>query len=88
MERVARDGIATVEYEYDGETGLLTAKHLLSPEDEAVRSVSWEHDAIGRATHEVHTDLVSGAMQTYRFYYDGATPERPTASDSPGLLTA
>ncbi|XXX76291.1 RHS repeat-associated core domain-containing protein [Sorangium sp. So ce134] len=88
VERVARDGIATVEYAYDGDTGLLTAKRLLSPEDEEVRSVSWEHDAIGRATHEVHTDAVSGATQTYRFYYDGATPERPTASDSPGLLTA
>ncbi|WP_437779221.1 RHS repeat-associated core domain-containing protein [Sorangium sp. So ce1097] len=88
VERVARDGIATVEYEYDAATGLLSAKHFLSPQGDEVRSVSWEHDAIGRATHEVHTDAVSGATQTYRFYYDGATPEHPEASDSPGLLTA
>ncbi|WP_437576749.1 RHS repeat-associated core domain-containing protein [Sorangium sp. So ce887] len=86
--RVERDGVATVAYEYDSGTGLLSAKHFLSPDGEEVRSERWHHDAIGRATHEVHTDAASGDTQTYRFYYDGATPAQPTASDSPGLLTA
>ncbi|WP_437913736.1 RHS repeat-associated core domain-containing protein [Sorangium sp. So ce302] len=83
-----RDGIATVAYEYDPDTGLLVAKHFLSQGGEEVRSERWQHDAIGRATHEVHTDAASGDTQTYRFYYDGATPDQPAANDSPGLLTA
>ncbi|WP_437913731.1 RHS repeat-associated core domain-containing protein [Sorangium sp. So ce302] len=88
VERVERDGIATVAYEYDPDTGLLVAKHFLSQGGEEVRSERWQHDAIGRATHEVHTDAASGDTQTYRFYYDGATPDQPAANDSPGLLTA
>ncbi|KYF64071.1 hypothetical protein BE11_19010, partial [Sorangium cellulosum] len=80
VERVERDGIATVAYEYDPETGLLSAKRFLSPDGEEVRSERWQHDAIGRATHEVHTDAASGDTQTYRFYYDGATPDQPAAS--------
>ncbi|XYH97324.1 hypothetical protein ACMHYB_57800 [Sorangium sp. So ce1128] len=83
-----RDGVATVAYEYDPDTGLLSAKHFLSQGGEEVRSERWQHDAIGRATHEVHTDAASEDTQAYRFYYDGATPAQLTASDSPGLLTA
>lgn len=88
VERVERDGIATVEYEYEPETGLLSTKGFLSPLGGEVRSVSRLYDAIGRVTHEIHADALTGETQTYEFYYDGATPEQPEANDAPGLLTA
>ncbi|WP_224248001.1 RHS repeat-associated core domain-containing protein [Hyalangium gracile] len=86
--RVERDGIATVEYQYAPTTGLLSTKRFLTPQASLARTESYQYDAIGRRTHTVHTDTASGATQTYRFYFDGATPAQPTNTSWPGFLTA
>ncbi|SEL59920.1 RHS repeat-associated core domain-containing protein [Stigmatella aurantiaca] len=86
--RVERDGIATVAYQYAPTTGLLSTKLFLTPQDSLVRTESYQYDAIGRRTHTVHADAASGATQTYRFYFDGASPSQPTNTTWPGFLTA
>src|SRR5262249_48971006 len=46
------------------------------------------YDAIGRPTLESYTDLRTRDSQEYRRYYDGATPEDPSAQWARGFLTA
>ncbi len=85
--RIDRDGVASVEYRYDATSGLVVEKRFLSAGGQLRRTVTSSHDGVGRVRTETHA-IPGGASQTFTFYYDGATPERPTAVDAPGFLTA
>ncbi|MDC0714753.1 FG-GAP-like repeat-containing protein [Stigmatella sp. ncwal1] len=86
--RVEREGVATLEYLYDATSGLLRTRRSLSPQGVLQRLEDWTYDTVGRKTLELHTDASSGATQSYRFYYDGATPTAPLAQTDVGMLTA
>jgi RHS repeat-associated protein len=88
VQSIQRDGIATVEYEYEAITGLVHFKRFRAPTGDLFRLVEIHYDGIGRKTSETHTDVRTGATSTYRFFYDGATPENPTVQNHRGLLTA
>jgi RHS repeat-associated protein len=88
VSRVEREGIATVEYAFSSVTGLLDQKRFLSPAGSLRRILSVVRDGIGRVTQEVHGDAVTGGTKTFRYYFDGATPENPSATSAAGLLTA
>ncbi|WP_163998937.1 RHS repeat-associated core domain-containing protein [Pyxidicoccus caerfyrddinensis] len=86
--RVQRQGLASVEYAYEGTTGLLSEKRFLSDGGVVQRKEELTYDGIGRKTLELHTDSTTGATQSYRFYFDGATPDAPTQHTHPGVLSA
>jgi RHS repeat-associated protein len=87
VDRVEREGIATIEYSYEPTTGLLAEKRFLSPAGALQRTVSLSYDAVGRI--RVETDTAPGtAAKEFTFFYDGASPEEPLRADRPGLLTA
>jgi RHS repeat-associated protein len=86
--RVVREGVATVDLGYDPASGLLVSRWYSSPSGVLQRTEALTYDALGRLTQELHTDAQTGATKTFREYYDGATPTNPTATTSPGLLTA
>ncbi len=88
VSRVEREGIATVEYAYDAVTGLLREKKFISPGGTLRRTVTLVRDGIGRVEREIDTDVASGGSKTFRYYFDGATPENPSATNAIGLLTA
>jgi RHS repeat-associated protein len=88
VRRVERDGIATVEYVYDATSGQLRQKRFLGASGALQRTVDVVRDGAGRVTSETHRDAVTGAVKTFRWYWDGATPEAPTATGRAGLLTA
>ncbi|WNG50642.1 hypothetical protein F0U60_45830 [Archangium minus] len=85
---VVRDGVASVTYTYVPGTMLQSKKIFRTTQGQPIREESYAYDAIGRKLSDLHTDVVSGATQTHRYYYDGATPEEPLRRDMPGLLTA
>ncbi|RKG75512.1 hypothetical protein D7W79_20185 [Corallococcus exercitus] len=85
--RVAREGIATVDYAYDPVSGLPTQRRMLSPAGVARSTEGWTYDGLGRKTEALHTDPGTGATQRYRFYYDGATPQAPLTRTHLGELT-
>ncbi|WP_375772823.1 FG-GAP-like repeat-containing protein [Archangium gephyra] len=88
VSHVVRDGIAQVAYTYQSGTGLLSAKTFLSAAELPVRKEDYVYDASGRQVLVRHTDMLSGATQDYRFYYDGATPTSPARAEATGLLSA
>jgi RHS repeat-associated protein len=85
---IARDGVATVEYDYDPTSGLPIQKRFRSPAGALVRKVDFTHDAIGRLVEAHHQDATTSASQIFHHYYDGATPDAPSVDDTPGFLTA
>jgi RHS repeat-associated protein len=85
---VTREGIATVQTEYDPVNGLPARKTFESRAGVPQRMVEFSYDAIGRRRLATHTDLVSGQAQTYRYFYDGATPATPNLTNDRGQLTA
>jgi RHS repeat-associated protein len=85
--RLDREGVASVQYGYDTATHLMTQKLFLSTAGQPMRQVSFQYDAIGRKSLETHTDLLTAASQSYRYYYDGSTPENPADQTFRGLLT-
>ncbi|EPX55090.1 hypothetical protein D187_009596 [Cystobacter fuscus DSM 2262] len=88
VKQVTREGLATLVHEYEPVTGLLRSRRFLSAQGVAQRSESWTYDAIGRKSVEEHTDLLQGAVQHYRFFYDGATPDQPGRRTYLGELSA
>ncbi|MFP2957770.1 FG-GAP-like repeat-containing protein [Myxococcus sp. 1LA] len=88
VSRVERTGVATIDYDYDPDTGMLTRKDFRTPAGGIARTVAWAYDGVGRIREEVHGDTASSATQRFRYYYDGATPSTPNANDTPGMLTA
>ncbi|WP_375742861.1 FG-GAP-like repeat-containing protein [Corallococcus interemptor] len=88
VERVARDGVAQVAFTYHPDTGLITAKTFFSAQGQPVRREDFSHDAQGRQTQVLHTDLATGTTRSFRFYYDGATPTSGPVADDVGFLTA
>ncbi|ATB33250.1 RHS repeat-associated core domain-containing protein [Melittangium boletus] len=85
---VVRDGVASVTYAYVPGTMSQSKKTFRTLQGVPIREESYAYDAIGRKLSDLHTDLLSGATQLNRYYYDGATPEQPLRRDMPGLLTA
>ncbi len=85
--RVERTGVATIEYRYAPLSGLLAEKAFLSPAGVLRRSVAFAYDSIGRVRVETHS-TPEGETQRFDLYYDGATPEAPSAAGRTGLLTA
>lgn len=85
---VVRDGVARILHEYSATTGLLARTTYSTPSGAAMRRVDYSYDAIGRRTAAAHTDLVAGGSKTYRFFYDGATPDTPEARTDLGQLSA
>jgi RHS repeat-associated protein len=85
---VWRDGIASVQSEYDATTGLPTRKTYFSPEGAGQRKVEYGYDAIGRKTLETYTELGSSQTKRYQYYYDGATPSTSSARNDLGQLSA
>ncbi|WP_224366958.1 RHS repeat-associated core domain-containing protein [Hyalangium versicolor] len=88
IERVERDGVANVEFQYKPSTWLVSEKRFRTPANTLVRTEGYQYDAIGRRTHITHTNAVGGGTQTYRLYYDGASPAQPGNTSWPGFLTA
>ena len=86
--RVERDGVATLEFVYAPVTGFLQQKRFVGSTGTLRRTVTLIRDAIGRIEREDHTDATTGVTKSFRFYYDGATPEDPTATNARGLVTA
>jgi RHS repeat-associated protein len=84
--RVARDGVANIDYEYSPGTWLVAAKRFRTPSNVLVRSESYQYDAIGRRTVLTHAKA-GGEVKTYQLYYDGAWPGQPSDTSWPGLLT-
>ncbi|WP_152622431.1 polymorphic toxin-type HINT domain-containing protein [Archangium violaceum] len=88
VKQVVREGLATLVYDYAPTTGLLSSLRHLSANGVAQRSETWTYDAIGRKEVELHTDLVLGTTRSYRFYYDGATPDAPARRTYLGEVSA
>jgi RHS repeat-associated protein len=88
VSRVHRDDIATIEYAYDGTSGLLTEKRLYGSTGVLRRKVVTIHDAIGRVSQELHQDVATLEKRMFQFYYDGGTPSSPSSRSQLGLLTA
>jgi RHS repeat-associated protein len=88
IERVERDAVANVEFEYKPTTWLVSEKRFLTPANTLVRAESYQYDALGRRTLITHTKAAGGGTQTYQLYYDGASPAQPGNTSWPGLLTA
>ncbi|MFY0582088.1 RHS repeat domain-containing protein [Cystobacter fuscus] len=88
VKQVTREGLAGLVHEYEPVTGLLRSRRFLSAQGVAQRLESWTYDAIGRKSVEEHTDLIQGAVQHYRFFYDGATPDEPGRRTYLGELSA
>ena len=93
VSRVEREGVANVEYGFDGVTGLLATKSFFThsqyqPANALVRTVAFTYDAIGRVRTESHALAAGGQPKVFTYYYDGATPSSPSAQTTLGLLTA
>ncbi|SEK79639.1 RHS repeat-associated core domain-containing protein [Stigmatella aurantiaca] len=88
VSRVEREGLSRMENTYEAGTGLLHRRDFLSAAGVAQRSERWTYDALGRKTEELHTDLLTGATQRYRYFYDGATPQNPSVSAHLGVMSA
>lgn len=86
--RIARDGVALLDYAYQPATGLLSSVTWSTPAGAPMRSVAYQYDGTGRKLSEVHTDLTSHATASFRWWWDGATPQAPSSNATPGLLTA
>jgi RHS repeat-associated protein len=87
VSRVDRDNVASVVFGYDPKDDLLTSKQYLSPSGVVERTVAYTYDAAGRTKNEVHTTASPAATKEFDYFYDGATPESPTAKSTIGLLT-
>jgi RHS repeat-associated protein len=86
--RVSRDGVASVESEYEATTGLLTRKTYFSPDGAGQRKVEFAYDSIGRKKLETYADLTTSQTKKYQYYYDGAKPSSLGARDDLGQLSA
>ncbi|NTX12264.1 hypothetical protein HUA76_15810 [Myxococcus sp. CA056] len=86
VDRVERDGVANVDFEYAPGTWLVSAKRFRTPSNTLVRSEGYQYDGIGRRTGITHTS--TGGVKSYQLYYDGASPAAPANTSVPGLLTA
>jgi RHS repeat-associated protein len=91
--RVARDGVATLAYTYDPATGLLKERDTVAAAGTPTAGTIWEraeyqYDGVGRISRETDVDSASGASKTFQYYYDGASPANPGATNALGLLTA
>jgi len=84
---VRRDGVASIAWSYAPVTGLVASQTFSSPAGALLRQVAYGYDAIGRKTSETHTDLSSTLSQTYRFFWDGASPAAPSAVGLRGFVT-
>ena len=85
---VTREGLASLVYDYAPTTGLLLSRVFRSAQGVPQRSETWTYDAIGRKSVELHTDLIHGTTQSYRFFYDGALPGLPGRRTHLGALSA
>lgn len=83
-----REGIARVEYVYDGTTGLTSLKRFTSPSGAMQRQVAFTYDAMGRLATETHSDSSGNAPHVYRYWHDGASPSNPGARTARGFVTA
>lgn len=93
IRRIAREGVATIDYRYDPTTSALVEKTFSPPpgsarSGEAIRRVSLTYDTIGRVSKELDTDVTTAESQAFDYYYDGATPDDPLDRSARGLLTA
>ncbi|ATB30277.1 RHS repeat-associated core domain-containing protein [Melittangium boletus] len=86
--QVTREGLSSIVYHYAPITGLLSSRVFYSAQGVPQRSETWTYDAIGRRSVELHTDLIHGTTQSYRFFYDGALPGMPSRRTHLGALSA
>ncbi len=85
---VRRDGIASITWAYQPTTSLVESKSFApAASGPALRQVQYGYDGIGRKIIETHVDPIASVTQTYRFFWDGATPANPTPTGLSGLLT-
>jgi RHS repeat-associated protein len=85
---ITRTGVAQLAYAYEPATGRLASVTTLTAAGEPRLERAYVYDAVGRIVEEIHTDLVTGAENRVRRYWDGATPDDPDGDDAVGLLSA
>jgi RHS repeat-associated protein len=84
---VTRDGVGTVAYSYQPNTGLLDRKEYRDTAGVLERTVELEYDAIGRVRCRVHVKPAGGEERRFTFRYDGETGSGEPMAGQRGYTT-